>query len=74
VLVEVVPAGDRCRRMLVDEGGQAIGEGGGGKGRGGEQGARERGRNAAWLGVVGFGLVLFTYLGTRLLGGYHVFG
>jgi ABC-type transport system involved in cytochrome c biogenesis permease subunit len=33
-----------------------------------------RGRNAAWLGVVGFGLVLFTYLGTRLLGGYHVFG
>jgi len=33
-----------------------------------------RGRNAAWLGVVGFGLVIFTYLGTRLLGGYHVFG
>jgi len=36
--------------------------------------ARWRGRRAAWLGVVGFGLVLCTFLGTRLLGGYHVFG
>lgn len=33
-----------------------------------------RGRRAAWLGVVGFALVLCTFLGTRLLGGYHVFG
>lgn len=33
-----------------------------------------RGRNAAWLGVVGFALVLCTFFGTRLLGGYHVFG
>lgn len=33
-----------------------------------------RGRNAAWLGVLGFGLVLCTFFGTRLLGGYHVFG
>jgi cytochrome c-type biogenesis protein CcsB len=36
--------------------------------------AHWRGRRAAWLGVVGFGLVLCTFLGTRLLGGYHVFG
>ena len=36
--------------------------------------ARWRGRRAAWLGVVGFALVLCTFLGTRLLGGYHVFG
>jgi ABC-type transport system involved in cytochrome c biogenesis permease subunit len=33
-----------------------------------------RGRRAAWVGVVGFALVLFTFLGTRLMGGYHVFG
>jgi ABC-type uncharacterized transport system permease subunit len=36
--------------------------------------ARWRGRRAAWLGVVGFALVLCTFFGTRLLGGYHVFG
>ena len=36
--------------------------------------ARWRGKNAAWLGVVGFALVLCTFFGTRLLGGYHVFG
>ncbi|MDT4969811.1 MAG: hypothetical protein QOJ64_4548 [Acidobacteriota bacterium] len=33
-----------------------------------------RGRRAAWMGVAGFGLVLCTFLGTRLFGGYHVFG
>ncbi|MDQ3907737.1 MAG: cytochrome c biogenesis protein CcsA [Acidobacteriota bacterium] len=33
-----------------------------------------RGRKAAWIGVAGFALVLFTFLGTRLMGGYHVFG
>ena len=33
-----------------------------------------RGRNAAWLGVAGFALVLCTFFGTRLLGGSHVFG
>jgi cytochrome c-type biogenesis protein CcsB len=33
-----------------------------------------RGRKAAWLGVLGFALVLCTFFGTRLLGGYHVFG
>ncbi len=33
-----------------------------------------RGRKAALVGVVGFGLVVFTFLGTRLMGGYHVFG
>ena len=32
-----------------------------------------RGRRAAWLGVVGFALVLCTFFGARLLGGYHVF-
>ncbi|MDQ5846803.1 MAG: cytochrome c biogenesis protein [Acidobacteriota bacterium] len=36
--------------------------------------ARWRGRRAAWLGVVGFALVLCTFFGTRLMGGYHVFG
>jgi cytochrome c-type biogenesis protein CcsB len=36
--------------------------------------ANWRGRKAAWLGVVGFALVLCTFFGTRLLGGYHVFG
>ena len=34
-----------------------------------------RGRRAAWLGVAGFVLVLFTFLGPRLMGGsYHDFG
>jgi ABC-type uncharacterized transport system permease subunit len=33
-----------------------------------------RGRKAAWMGVVGFVLVLFTFLGTRLMGSYHAFG
>lgn len=33
-----------------------------------------RGRKSALVGVAGFGLVLFTFLGTRLMGGYHVFG
>ncbi|MGH9898439.1 MAG: cytochrome C assembly family protein [Pyrinomonadaceae bacterium] len=33
-----------------------------------------RGRKAAWFGVAGFALVLCTFLGTRLMGGYHVFG
>ncbi len=33
-----------------------------------------RGRRAAWLGVAGFALVLFTFFGARLMGGYHVFG
>jgi cytochrome c-type biogenesis protein CcsB len=33
-----------------------------------------RGRKSALVGVAAFGLVLFTFLGTRLLGGYHVFG
>jgi ABC-type transport system involved in cytochrome c biogenesis permease subunit len=36
--------------------------------------ANWRGRRAAWLGVVGFGLVLCTFFGARFLGGYHVFG
>ena len=34
---------------------------------------RWRGRRAAWLGVAGFELVICTFLGTRLMGGYHVF-
>ena len=33
-----------------------------------------RGRKAAWAGVAGFCLVLCTFLGAVLLGGYHVFG
>lgn len=33
-----------------------------------------RGRRAAWLGVLGFALVLCTFFGARLLGSYHVFG
>ena len=33
-----------------------------------------RGRSAAWLGVAGFGLVLCTFFGARLLGSFHVFG
>ena len=36
--------------------------------------ANWHGRRAAWLGVVGFGLVLCTFFGARFLGGYHVFG
>ena len=36
--------------------------------------ANWRGRSAAWLGVIGFALVLCTFFGARLLGGYHVFG
>ena len=36
--------------------------------------ANWRGRSAAWLGVVGFGLVLMTFFGAPFLGGYHVFG
>jgi cytochrome c-type biogenesis protein CcsB len=36
--------------------------------------ARWRGRRAAWLGVAGFALVLCTFFGARLLGGFHVFG
>jgi ABC-type uncharacterized transport system permease subunit len=33
-----------------------------------------RGRRAAWLGVAGFALVLCTFVGALMLGGYHVFG
>ena len=33
-----------------------------------------RGRRAAWIGVAGFGLVLCTFFGARMMGGYHVFG
>jgi cytochrome c-type biogenesis protein CcsB len=33
-----------------------------------------RGRRAAWLGVIGFALVLCTFFGARLIGSYHVFG
>src|SRR5882762_6360194 len=33
-----------------------------------------RGRRAAWIGVAGFALVLCTFFGARLMGGYHVFG
>ena len=36
--------------------------------------AQWRGRRAAWAGVAGFCLVLCTFLGAVLLGGYHVFG
>jgi ABC-type transport system involved in cytochrome c biogenesis permease subunit len=36
--------------------------------------AQWRGRRAAWMGVAGFALVLCTFLGARLLGGYHDFG
>ncbi|MFN2493191.1 MAG: cytochrome c biogenesis protein CcsA [Pyrinomonadaceae bacterium] len=36
--------------------------------------SRWRGRKAAWMGVAGFALVLFTFFGARLMGGYHVFG
>ena len=33
-----------------------------------------RGRKAAWLGVAGFSLVLCTFVGAVVLGGFHVFG
>ncbi|HEX2268161.1 MAG TPA: cytochrome c biogenesis protein CcsA [Pyrinomonadaceae bacterium] len=36
--------------------------------------ANWRGRRAAWLGVVGFVLVLCTFLAAPLFGSYHVFG
>ena len=36
--------------------------------------ARWRGRRAAWLGVVGFVLVVCTFLGPRLMDSYHAFG
>lgn len=32
-----------------------------------------RGRRAAWIGIMGFALVLCTFLGARYLGGYHIF-
>jgi cytochrome c-type biogenesis protein CcsB len=32
------------------------------------------GRKAAWMGVLGFALVLCTFLGSRFMGSYHVFG
>jgi ABC-type uncharacterized transport system permease subunit len=33
-----------------------------------------RGRRAAWMGIVGFALVLCTLFGARFMGGYHFFG
>jgi ABC-type uncharacterized transport system permease subunit len=33
-----------------------------------------RGRKAAWLGVAGFTLVVCTFIGAVMLGGFHVFG
>jgi ABC-type transport system involved in cytochrome c biogenesis permease subunit len=33
-----------------------------------------RGRKAAWLGVAGFALVVCTFVGAMIMGGYHVFG
>jgi cytochrome c-type biogenesis protein CcsB len=33
-----------------------------------------RGRRAAWLAIAGFVIVLFTWVGTRYLPSYHVFG
>ena len=33
-----------------------------------------RGRKAAWMGVAGFALVMLTFFGTQLMGGYHAFG
>jgi len=36
--------------------------------------ANWHGRRAAWLGVIGFALVLGTFFGAPLFGGYHVFG
>ena len=36
--------------------------------------ANWRGRRAAWLGVLGFVLVLCTFLAAPLFGTYHAFG
>jgi cytochrome c-type biogenesis protein CcsB len=36
--------------------------------------AQWRGRKAAWLGVAGFALVVCTFLGAMLMGGFHVYG
>jgi cytochrome c-type biogenesis protein CcsB len=36
--------------------------------------AQWRGRKAAWLGVAGFALVVCTFLGAVLMGGFHVYG
>jgi cytochrome c-type biogenesis protein CcsB len=36
--------------------------------------AQWRGRKAAWLGIAGFALVLCTFLGAMLMGGFHVYG
>jgi ABC-type transport system involved in cytochrome c biogenesis permease subunit len=36
--------------------------------------ANWHGRRAAWLGVFGFCLVLFTFLGARMMTSYHMFG
>src|ERR1041384_1713467 len=36
--------------------------------------AQWRGRKAAWLGVAGFALVVCTFVGAVLLGGFHMFG
>lgn len=33
-----------------------------------------RGRRVAWLSIAGFVVVMLTWLGARVLGGYHVFG
>ena len=36
--------------------------------------AQWRGRKAAWLGIAGFALVVCTFLGAVLMGGFHVYG
>lgn len=36
--------------------------------------AQWRGRKAAWLGIAGFALVVCTFLGALLMGGFHVYG
>ncbi|HYP54425.1 MAG TPA: cytochrome c biogenesis protein CcsA [Pyrinomonadaceae bacterium] len=36
--------------------------------------AQWRGRKAAWLGVAGFALVVCTFLGAVVMGGFHVYG
>jgi ABC-type uncharacterized transport system permease subunit len=33
-----------------------------------------RGRRAAWLGIFGFGLILLTFFGARMLDSFHAFG
>jgi cytochrome c-type biogenesis protein CcsB len=33
-----------------------------------------RGRRFAWLSIAGFLIIMITWLGARMLGGYHVFG